>query len=80
MSEALLVGLAAYYVWYLICQADIFDKPLAWPREHWSPLIGCPWCLGFWVTGLILLLTHSYDPVTHLAASGVAGLAGSHSG
>lgn len=76
----LITGLAALYIWYLASQATIFDKVFAYPREHWGPLWNCPWCLGFWVTGLILILTDTYDPVTHLAASGTVGMLGSHSG
>lgn len=80
MSEAVLVGFAALYVWYVLSRATVGDRVFQYPRERWGSLWNCPWCLGFWTTGLILLATGSYDPVTHLAASGVAGLAGSHSG
>lgn len=80
LAIVLITGLAAMYVWYLASQATIFDRVFGYPREHWGTLWNCPWCLGFWVTGLILLLTGSYDPVTHLAAAGVTGILGSHSG
>lgn len=73
----LITGLAALYVWYLLSQATLFDRVLAYPREHWGPLWNCSWCSGFWLTGLILLLTGTYDPVTHLAASAVTGFVGS---
>lgn len=73
-------GLASVYLWYLIAQASIFDKPLAYPREHWGPLIGCPWCAGFWLVGVLLIATKTYDPLTHLATAGLVGLLGSHSG
>lgn len=76
----LITGVAATYVWYVLAQSTIGDRVFAYPREHWGPLWNCPWCLGFWVTGLILLATGTYDPLTHLAAAGVTGLAGSHSG
>jgi hypothetical protein len=74
------VGLAGLYLWYLIAQASIFDKVLAYPRNHWGPLIGCPWCAGFWITGLLLLATQSYDPLTHIATAGLVGILGTHSG
>lgn len=74
----IVVGLAALYVWYLLAHASLFDKPFGWPREHWGPLWMCPWCAGFWIVGLILLLTGSYDIGVHLAATAVTGLAGTH--
>lgn len=80
MSEMVLIGFAALYLWYLLSQATIFDRVFAYPREHWDSLWNCPWCAGFWLTGLLLLLTQSYDPITHLAAAGVTGFVGSHHG
>ena len=80
LTVILIVGLAGLYVWYLLAQASLFDRVFAYPREHWSPLWGCPWCAGFWITGLLLLVTQTYDPLTHLASAGVVGLLGSHSG
>lgn len=76
----LITGLAGLYIWYLLSQASIFDRLFAYPRENWGPLWNCPWCSGFWITGGLLLAAGVYDPITHLAAAGVTGLAGSHSG
>lgn len=76
----LIAGLAGFYIWYLLSQASLFDRLLAYPREHWGPLWNCSFCAGFWIVGILLLLTDTYDPVTHLAATAVTGLAGSHSG
>lgn len=75
-----ITGFAALIIWYLASEASIFDKVFAYPREHWGSLWNCPWCLGFWLTGLILLVTGTYDPLTHLAAAGVAGWLGAKSG
>lgn len=77
LAVVLITGLAAVYVWYLASQATIFDRPFAYPRERWGALWNCPWCLSFWVTGVVLLATGTYDPVTHLAATSVAGFVGS---
>lgn len=78
LNVVLITGLAGLYVWYLLSEATITQRVFAYPREHWGPLWGCPWCSGFWITGLILILTGTYDPTTHLAATAVTGLAGSH--
>lgn len=76
----LIAGLAGFYVWYLLSQASLFDRLLAYPRDKWGALWNCGFCAGFWLVGLILLATGTYDPVTHLAATGFAGFVGSHSG
>jgi hypothetical protein len=76
LTVVAIVGLSALYVWYLLAHATILDRPLAYPREHWGPLWGCPWCAGFWITGLILLVTQTYDPLTHLATAGAVGFMG----
>jgi hypothetical protein len=73
------VGLAALYLWYFLALSRVMDRPLGRLRERFPLLIGCPWCLGFWLTGLILIVAGSYDPLTHLAAAAVTGLLGSHS-
>lgn len=81
VSDVLVVGLAAFYIWYLLAEATIFDRPLGWVREKGHPLIGCSYCSAFWIVGVLLLIaTKSYDPLTHIAAAGVAGLAGAHRG
>ena len=78
LPVVLIVGLAALYVWYLMEHATITERVFAYPREHWGPLWGCPWCAGFWVVGLLLVLQPDfYDPYTHLAAAAVGGFMGS---
>lgn len=78
LNIILVTGLACLYLWYLLSEATIFDRLFAYPREHWGPLWNCPWCSGFWLTGLLLAVTGTYDPVTHLAAAAVTGYLGSH--
>lgn len=80
LPVVLIAGLAGFYIWYLLSQASLFDRLLAYPREHWGPLWGCPFCAGFWIVGILLLIAGVYDPLTHLAAAGLTGLLGSHSG
>lgn len=77
LTVVLITGLAALYLWYLAAEATIFERPFAYPREHWGPLWNCPWCLSFWTVGLILLATDQYNPVAHAAAAAVAGYLGS---
>lgn len=69
---------ASLYVWYLIALSTLLDKPLGRTRDRWPLFIGCPWCAGFWITGLVLIGAGHYDPFTHVAAAGLVGLAGSH--
>lgn len=71
------VGLAAVYVWYVLALSTIGDGVFAYPREHWGPLWGCPWCAGLYLTAILLLVTGTYDPLTHLACAGFAGVVGS---
>lgn len=76
LNIVLIAGLAGFYLWYLLSESTLFDRPLSYPREHWGPLWGCPFCAGFWLVGLLLLVTQAYDPVTHLAATAVCGVTG----
>lgn len=78
LNIVLITGLAGFYIWYLLAEATITEPLFRYPREHWGPLWGCPFCSGFWITGLLLILTGTYDPITHLAATAVTGLAGKH--
>jgi hypothetical protein len=70
------VGLSALYVWYLLAHSTILDKPMGGARCRFPLLIGCPFCAGFWIVGLILVATQTYDPLTHLATAGLVGLLG----
>lgn len=75
LNTVLLVGLACVYLWYLIALAEItnFLQPI---RDSFPMLIGCAWCLGFWLTGAVLAVTGNYDPLTHLATATVVGVVG----
>lgn len=77
LAVVLVIGLGSVYIWYVIALASIGDRVFAYPREHWGPLWGCPWCAGFWITGLLLIVSGTYDPLTHLACAGLCGLLGS---
>jgi hypothetical protein len=77
LSEVAVVGLAALFVWYLLAESTLLAKPLAYPREHWPLLIGCAWCAGFWLTGLIYWGAFDYTLVGHVAAAGLTGYLGS---
>lgn len=77
MSDVVVVGFAGLWVWYLIAHSTLLEKPLAWPREHWALLIGCPWCAGAWIVLIILLVSGNFDPLTWLAAAGFVGAVGS---
>lgn len=77
LETALLVGLAALFLWYLLAESTILNKPMGWPREHLPLLIGCAWCCGFWLVALLLVITGDYHPLTHLAAAGFVGFVGS---
>jgi hypothetical protein len=77
VAVVVIVGLAAFYLWYVLAIASIGDRVFAYPRDHWGPLWGCSFCAGFWLTGLLLLVTGTYDPLTHLACAGLCGVVGS---
>lgn len=77
MSEVIVIGLACLYLWYLLAQATILDKPLGWIRDKGSALIMCPWCAGFWITGLYVWAATDYTVTVHLACAGFVGFVGS---
>lgn len=70
------VGVAGFFIWWVVAYSTLLDRPLGWPREHWAPLVMCSFCAGFWITGALLLFTGTYDPLTHLAAAGLCGFMG----
>lgn len=76
LTVVAIVGLSALYVWYLLAHSTLLDKPMGPARERWPLLIGCPWCAGFWIVGLLLVVTQTYDPLTHLATAGLVGIMG----
>ena len=62
----LLLALVSFRVFRLIAEDTILDRPRMWllrfdsdgPKEgfraKWSEFITCPWCAGFWITGIVL--------------------------
>lgn len=84
--DALVAGLAALYVWVFLSQLHTpgFGRLQRWARRGWRvPLVGCPWCSGWWL-GLvftILLQLQRLDwiatPLTALAAAALCGFVGS---
>lgn len=63
LAAAVLIGLAAYRVWRIIARDGITEPgraPLIAQSDHawarWTAeLIGCAWCLGWWICGVIAL-------------------------
>lgn len=63
--EFVLLALAAFRVWKLIADDEILDRPRDWIIERidlgrgqtkWQDFIICPWCAGFWISGLMLAI------------------------
>lgn len=53
-EAALLVG-AAYRVWVLVALDDVLNGPrdlLLARFPGWQEPLECPWCTGFWITGV----------------------------
>lgn len=83
--DFLIAGFAALYVWVFLSQLHTpgFGWLQSWMRRGWRvPLIGCPWCSGWWL-GLIftvLLQLHHIDwiitPLTALGAAAICGFLG----
>ena len=60
--EFALLALAAFRVWKLLGDDRILDRPRDWLLERvdtrrsstkWGDFIVCPWCAGFWISGLV---------------------------
>lgn len=52
LPATLLIGLAAFRVWWLIAEDDI-TEPIRRRLERWPKIIDplvCPWCSGSWLT------------------------------
>jgi hypothetical protein len=60
-----LLALAAFRAWKLVGDDAVLDRPRDWVLdrletedefgnrgEAWTYFITCPWCAGFWITGL----------------------------
>jgi len=82
------VGLAAYRIWRIVGRDQIGDPIRVWlirrPGPVWTvigDLLGCVWCLGFWLSGVIAVIALWGEPLLHIglvwcAGSVVAGLLG----
>jgi hypothetical protein len=71
LAEVLVVGAAAYYLWYLVGQAELTQpvrdrvfgltphlRSTGWLKQWLWKLVTCPWCLGAWIAiGLSTLST-----------------------
>lgn len=62
--EFALLALAAFRAWKLIADDRILDRPRDWVLDrvrdderavYWGDFLVCPWCAGFWVSGLTYL-------------------------
>ena len=87
------VGLVSYRIWRLLAVDEITERPREWllnrnvtaetdARLH--RFLSCPWCSGFWITGLVTfgwwLIEGSTNPVAiWLASSVVVGFLGERS-
>jgi hypothetical protein len=82
-----LLSLASFRLWKIIGDDEILAKPRDWvlkrmPNDKLELLIVCPWCMGFYISGLATLLycltTGWLDwfgfGVTWLAISAVVGI------
>lgn len=77
--------LATYRLTRLVIEDEIFDRPRDWIYRKVKPggkleyLLGCPWCLSFWVA-IPLMILYVFFPTgmmvvgLPLAGSAVAGL------
>lgn len=80
------VGLAALFVWYAAqLPIPVVSRLLDVVRRNATVahLLGCPWCLGFWLTMAATIAAHArlglldpvLTPLAGLAAAGFTGLA-----
>ena len=80
-------ALAAYRATRLLISDGIFDRPRTTTREMLErrghqrllELADCPWCLGMWVAGAVVVLRHAapraWSPLAKtLALSATSGL------
>lgn len=91
MILTLLMSLAAYRVWRLLALDDL--PPLVKARtrfqdaiaerhgDDWADGIACPFCSGFWVSLVVVVVTASIHPVPLpalqvLAVSAIVGFLG----
>jgi len=80
----LALSLAAYRLTRLINEDSILDAPRSWVYRHAprlvAELIACPFCIGFWLAGGLVLAVDLYGIsvplpiVVWLSVAGGAGL------
>jgi len=85
---AALTGLAAYRLWQIVGRDQIGDPIRVWligrDSRFWmvvGDLLGCAWCLGWWLSGVIAVVALWGAPLLHVglvwcAGSVVAGFLG----
>ncbi len=84
--EFVLLTLAAFYFYYLIGEAGIFDRPRDWLSAklgpHFDDLVSCPWCSSFylvgigWLVGWLLFPTETVVLAVPFAGMTVIGFLG----
>lgn len=86
----ILMALFTFRTWQFLANDIILDNPREWFFEHtpqWvTTLVTCPWCLGFWLSGistgvLIVILNYTEYPWWLIwgSMSAIVGLLGSRS-
>lgn len=86
--QALLAAGAGLYLWVFASQLTTpgFSGFQKWLRKSWRrPLIGCPWCSGFWLSAIFVTSQQALTgtlhwlttPLTILAGAAVIGYVGS---
>lgn len=59
LAEIVVVGLVSYRLWRLLAIDGILNRPREWvlgASVGRHEFLACPWCSGWWVTGLITLI------------------------
>lgn len=86
MSDVLLAGAAAFFLWVLASQlhTPVIRPVQRWLRTGWRrSLVSCPFCFGFWAAVILVAalqwgrLDPIDTPVSILAATAVCGFLGS---
>lgn len=63
----IVVVLAAYRITRLVNEDTILDRPRTWFYMHapkfLAEMVGCPFCVGFWIAGIVVAVTNLAVPV-----------------
>ena len=65
-----ILALASYRITRLVIEDEIADRPRNWlfkkikPGSFFDTLLTCYWCLGFWVSVLVVGLYWAFPDVT----------------